>query len=81
MRSKPPIVSGIASHLRPGGRFVLVESDADRGNPWVLHPLSFVTWANLAAEAGLHDTRRLATVPSRFLGSIYSALSFAPPEA
>jgi hypothetical protein len=37
--------------------------------------LSFPTWSTLAAEAGLGETRRLASVPSRFLGSIYSALS------
>jgi hypothetical protein len=30
----------------------------------------------VAAEAGFRDTRRLASVPSRFLGSIYSAVSF-----
>jgi hypothetical protein len=29
----------------------------------------------LAAEAGFRDTRRLESIPSRFLGSIYSALS------
>ena len=30
-----------------------------------------------AAEAGFRDTRRIASVPSRFLGSIYSAVSVA----
>ncbi len=29
----------------------------------------------------LEDTRRLASVPSRFLGSIYSALSVRPPAS
>jgi hypothetical protein len=54
---------------------VIVEYDADRGNQWVPYPISFRAWMALAAEAGFRDTRRLASVPSRFLGSIYSALS------
>ena len=54
---------------------MLVEYGADRGNPWVPYPLSFSTWAKLAAAAGFADTRQLASVPSRFLGSIYSAVS------
>lgn len=63
------------SYLRPDGRLILVEYDADRGNPWVPYPLSFRTWKKLSEEAGFRETRKLASVPSRFLGSIYSALS------
>jgi hypothetical protein len=66
----------IHGYLRPAGRLVLVEYDTDHGNPWVPFPLSFRSWAAVAAEAGFRDTRRLASVPSRFLGSIYSAVSF-----
>jgi hypothetical protein len=32
-----------------------------------------------AAAAGLVDTRHIGSVPSRFLGSIYAAVSFRPP--
>jgi ubiquinone/menaquinone biosynthesis C-methylase UbiE len=72
------VVRRVARFLRPGGRFILVEYDADRGNPWVPHPLSYATWEKVAASAGLRETRLLAKVPSRFLGAIYSALSFTP---
>ena len=72
---KAPLLLSLVAHLRAGGRFVLVEYDADEGNPWVPYPLSFGSWIDLAAEVGLRQTRRLASVPSRFLGSIYSALS------
>jgi len=74
-RDRVAVVRLVRGYLRPGGRLVLVEYDTDHGNPWVPFPLSFRTWASVAAEAGLRDTRRLASVPSRFLGSIYSALS------
>jgi ubiquinone/menaquinone biosynthesis C-methylase UbiE len=76
-RDKLAVLGLVQGYLRPGGRLVLVEYDADHGNPWVPFPLSFGTWAKLAAQAGFRDTRRLASVPSRFLGSIYSALSLA----
>jgi ubiquinone/menaquinone biosynthesis C-methylase UbiE len=69
------VVRALAAHLRPGGRFVVVEYDADRGNPWVPHPFSVASWERLAAAAGLVGTERMGRVPSRFLGAIYSAAS------
>lgn len=72
------VVRALAVHLRPGGRFVVVEYDADRGNPWVPHPFRHETWVELATAAGLVDARRIATVPSRFLGAIYSAVATRP---
>jgi SAM-dependent methyltransferase len=74
-REKVAVLRLVQGYLRPAGRLVLVEYDADRGNPWVPYPLSYRTWEALAAEVGFRETRRLASVPSRFLGSIYSALS------
>lgn len=69
------VVAALAGHLRPGGRFVVVEYDADRGNPWVPHPFSYPSWERLAAAAGLAGTQQLGRVPSRFLDAIYSAVS------
>lgn len=74
-RDKLGVLRLVRGYLRPAGRLVLVEYDADRGNPWVPYPMSHRTWQALAAEAGFRETRRLASVPSRFLGSIYSAVS------
>lgn len=69
------VVAALAGHLRPGGRFVVVEYDADRGNPWVPHPFSYPSWERLSAAAGLAGTQQLGRVPSRFLDAIYSAVS------
>ncbi len=69
------MVRRLAAHLRPGGAFVVVEYDTDRGNPWVPHPFSEGTWERLAAEAGLVETTRIGRVPSRFLGAIYASRS------
>jgi ubiquinone/menaquinone biosynthesis C-methylase UbiE len=74
-RDKLAVLRLVRGYLRPAGRLVLVEYDSDQGNQWVPYPLSFASWTTTAAEAGFRDTRRLASVPSRFLGSIYSALS------
>jgi SAM-dependent methyltransferase len=67
------VVAALAMHLVGGGRFVVVEYDADRGNPWVPHPFSYASWERLAKAAGLTDTHRLGRVASRFLDGIYSA--------
>ena len=73
-----PVVAALARHLRSGAPFVVVEYDADRGNPWVPHPFSVGRWRELAESAGLVDTVEIGRVPSRFLGSIYAAVSRRP---
>jgi ubiquinone/menaquinone biosynthesis C-methylase UbiE len=75
---KTAVLKRVRAMLRPGGRFVLVEYDSDRGNEWVPYPVSFESWKELASEAGFVGTRRLATIPSRFLRQIYSAVSLQP---
>ena len=75
--SKGVVLQRLRGALRPGGRLIVIEYNADSGNPWVPHPFSYSTWKTLAGENGFTDTRLLATVPSRFLGEIYAAISFA----
>ncbi len=72
------VVKALASHLRPGAPFIVVEYDADRGNPWVPHPFSSARWRDIATAAGLIETIEIGRVPSRFLGAIYAALSRRP---
>jgi SAM-dependent methyltransferase len=80
-REVEPVVRMVMSYLRPSGQLIVIEYGADHGNVWVPHPFSYPTWERIAARCGLLDTRLLMTVPSRFLGSIYSAVSQAPKEA
>jgi SAM-dependent methyltransferase len=68
----------LAGHLRPGGRVVVVEYDAERGNPWVPHPFGPATWRRMATEAGLIGGREIGRVPSRWLGAIWSGVSERP---
>jgi SAM-dependent methyltransferase len=74
-------IRSLAAHLRPDAPFIVVEYDADRGNPWVPHPFSMRGWERLAAEAGLEGTTEIGRVPSRFLGAIYGAVSRRPSAA
>jgi SAM-dependent methyltransferase len=78
VRDKAPVLESVREMLRPGGRLVIVEYGADRGNPWVPHPFSYPSWQRLAADAGFEGTRLLGTYPSRFLGSLYSAVCNKP---
>ncbi|MDQ6857928.1 MAG: class I SAM-dependent methyltransferase [Chloroflexota bacterium] len=75
VRDKAPVLALVRSYLRPGGTFVLVEYDADRGNHWVPHPISFTTWLAVAPSAGFNGTRSIGRVQSGFLNAIYAAAS------
>ena len=79
VRDKDPVVESVRRMLRPDGRLIVVEYSTDRGNPWVPHPFSYATWEKLAARAGFARTRLLRTIPSRYFGSMYSAVSEVSP--
>jgi ubiquinone/menaquinone biosynthesis C-methylase UbiE len=75
-QDKNAVLTLVHGYLKPGGRLILVEYNTDRGNTWVPYPLSYSTWEKLAAHNGFSGTRLLTTQPSRFLGEIFSAVSF-----
>jgi ubiquinone/menaquinone biosynthesis C-methylase UbiE len=75
LRQKDAMLQLVRSYIKLDGRLLLVEYNADRGNTWVPYPLSYRTWEVLARKNGFAITQLLATVPSRFFGEIYSALS------
>ena len=75
VRNTAPVLEAVRSMLRPGGRLIVVEYGTDRGNPWVPHPFTYERWEGMAAQAGFERTRLLRTIPSRHLGSLYSAVS------
>jgi ubiquinone/menaquinone biosynthesis C-methylase UbiE len=75
VRKKEPVLEAVHRMLRPGGRLIVVEYGVDRGNPWVPYPFTYEQWESMAARAGFRNTRLLKTVPSRWLGSMYSAVT------
>ena len=75
VRERRELLAAIRARMEPAGRLVVVEYDADRGNPWVPHPFSFETWRREARTAGFDEPRLIHRVPSRFLGAIYGAVA------
>lgn len=54
-------------------KFLIVEYDTTRSNPWVPYPISYANLEQLAIGLGYH-IEKPATQPSRFGGTMYSAL-------
>lgn len=75
LRQKDAMLQLVRGYLKPSGRLLIVEYDTDRGNTWVPYPFSYHTWERLARQNGFTSTQLLATVPSRFFGGMYSAVS------
>ena len=74
-REQTALLQRWREYLAPEGRLIVVEYDADRGNRWVPFPLSFTQLATVAPAAGFAPPSLLATVPSRFLGRMYAAVT------
>ena len=77
VRDKDRVLRAVREMLRPGGRLIIVEYGTDRGNPWVPYPFTYAQWEKLAERVGFKKTRLLSTVPSRWLETMYSAVSEA----
>ncbi|HEX8696966.1 MAG TPA: class I SAM-dependent methyltransferase [Longimicrobium sp.] len=73
VRDAASVLSLVATYLRPGGRFVLVEYEGRRPGPWVPFPVSAGRFRELAAGAGLAPPEVVATRPSAFGGTLYVA--------
>jgi hypothetical protein len=56
-------------------RFLIVEYERSKPNRWGPYPVGFERLRQLFAEAGVERVQKLATRPSLFGGSMYSALA------
>ena len=63
-------------YLQPEGRLIVVEYDTESGNSWVPYPMSYTAFRDVARAAGLTEPVLLGVRPSRWLASIYAALTF-----
>lgn len=79
-RDKSRVLDLLHGYLKPGGTLILVEYNADHGNRWVPHPLSYPSWEKLVEKRGFQETHLLNTKPSSFLGEIYAAASIKERE-
>jgi len=59
-------------------RFLIVEYERSKPNRWGPHPVGFERLRQLFTESGLERVVKLTTRPSRFGGTMYSALAERP---
>jgi ubiquinone/menaquinone biosynthesis C-methylase UbiE len=71
---QPVVLRRVASLLTDGAPLVVVEYDRQHANRWVPYPITPAALAAAARDAGLGVPTALATRPSRFSGTIYSAV-------
>jgi hypothetical protein len=73
--NKPKLIRQLENVFTNRPKFLIVEYDTTRSNPWVPYPISFQKLDNEFTGLG-YQTLKLAESPSRFVGIMYSALVF-----
>ena len=76
--NKASVLSRLIRLLKSGGRLIIVEYNANRGNPAVPYPLDDQNWQKLATQVGLREARILSRIPSSFLGEMYAGIGLIP---
>ena len=71
---QPAVMRRIASLLTEAAPLVVVEYDRTHVNRWVPYPIAPAALTALTRHAGLGTPAILATQPSRYSGTIYSAI-------
>jgi SAM-dependent methyltransferase len=69
------VLKRVHAYLKPGGRLVIVEYNITRGNYAVPYPVPYLSFVELAEDAGFSTPRLLTTRPSSSFHEIYSALT------
>jgi hypothetical protein len=80
VRPQKRVLGNLISHVKPGGRVIIVEYNTTRGNFAVPHPLGQREFLDLASEVGLLEPRIIARIPSTFLGEMYAGLGIVKRE-
>jgi SAM-dependent methyltransferase len=75
VRELVPALRRLASYLRAGGIFVVVEYEGARANPWVPFPLPYARLCDSSEAAGLPVPELRGTARSRYHGEMYVARS------
>jgi SAM-dependent methyltransferase len=75
VRNPSAVLACLVTHLRPGGRVVLIEYDRRRASPWVPYPIPSSRLPALGAASDLTTPVVTATRPSLFGGTLYVAVA------
>lgn len=72
---KPPVLTTLASLLKPDGKLVVVEYNTRQANSAVPYPIHESDFAGLAEAAGLEQARIVTRAPSTFLGEMFTGVA------
>jgi len=73
--NKTKLINQLENTFKGNPRFLIVEYDTTKANPWVPYPISYQKLNQEFSQLG-YRINKLAEIPSRFGGVIYSALAF-----
>ena len=68
------VLRQIAALTRTGEPIVIVEYERRNANAWVPYPITIAALGDVARDAGLGAPTPIGTQPSRYSGTIYSAV-------
>jgi ubiquinone/menaquinone biosynthesis C-methylase UbiE len=74
VRDQVLLLSQLRMHLKHTGKFIVIEYDITRANPWVPFPLPFESLRKLVARVGLQEPVKVMTKPSRYHREMYVAV-------
>ena len=60
------------------GCFLIVEYERSKPSPWVPFPVDFLSLCELSRATGVERIEKMATLRSRFGGTMYSAFATRP---
>ncbi|MGH7618361.1 MAG: class I SAM-dependent methyltransferase [Gemmatimonadaceae bacterium] len=73
MRDAGAVLAQLVTHVKPGGRVVIIEYDRRNATRWVPYPLPPSRLASVAESAGLSAPVIAARRPSAYQGELYVA--------
>jgi ubiquinone/menaquinone biosynthesis C-methylase UbiE len=73
VRGQASLLRQLVDYLKPTGKFIVIEYDIGRANPWVPFPLSFENLRKLTARVGLQEPVKVTTKNSRYHREMYVA--------
>jgi ubiquinone/menaquinone biosynthesis C-methylase UbiE len=77
---QPALIKKLEPCFAADPRFLIVEYDTAGPNRWVPYPIPFARLQQLFAEPGYNTITKLHEIPSRFGGSMYSAIVTLRPS-
>ncbi len=73
-REHSEVMALLTGYLKPGGRFLLIEYDADQPRSYIPFPVTFDQFKSLAENSGLTDVREISRRGSQRTGiGMYAA--------